>query len=79
MGIGAEARRNKKRQDGNTDVDELKRHNSNTDATDTTDKNGFFSACGGKGRAEGESKSVLIRGIRGIRVAIMPLWQPIIP
>lgn len=29
-----------------------------------------FSACGGKGRAEGESKSILIRGIC---VAIMPL------
>jgi hypothetical protein len=34
----------------------------------------FYSACGGKGRAEGESKSVPIRFVRFIRFTIMPLY-----
>jgi hypothetical protein len=55
------------------DLIQPKRHDGKTDATDATDKNGFFSAAGGKGRAEGESKSVLIRGIRGIRFPIASL------
>ena len=55
------------------DLIQPKRQDGKTDATDATDKNGFFSAAGGKGRAEGESKSVLIRGIRGIRFPIASL------